>query len=126
MRWPCVHNARPASTLRSQGPVLARIVSLENIKVQVQRHCARPVPSIRLQQSRVQHWGLVFVAPVSPAPGCRARFRVLPVFSGRAVSRGRSAVLFGRQERVMEGALLVRLMGITDLIFLQNITSMLG
>ena len=113
-----VHNARPASTQRQQGPVHARIVSLENIKVQVERQCACLVLSIELRQSRVQHWGLVFVALVSPKPVRRARFRVLRVL--------RAVVLFRRQETVMEGALLVRLMIITELSLFQIMILMLG
>ena len=65
----CVRAVRPARTLWQQGPVHARIVSLENIKVQMERQCACLVLSIELRQSRVQHWGLVFVALVSPSTG---------------------------------------------------------
>ena len=68
-----VQAVRPARTPWQQGPVHARIVSLENMQIQVERQCARLVLSIRLRQSRAQHLGLVLVALVSPARGRRAR-----------------------------------------------------
>ena len=43
----CVRAARPARTLWQQGPVHARIVSLENMQLQVERHSARYVLAAR-------------------------------------------------------------------------------
>jgi len=107
-----------ARTPLQQGPVHARLASLENIQLQVERQCACLVLSIRLRQSRAQHSGRVFVSLVSPAPGRRARFRVLRVLRG--------VVLFGRQDTVMEGSLVVRLIMIPQLTFLQILILMLG
>ena len=64
----------------------ARIVSLENIQLQVERQCVRLVLPIRVRQSRAQHLSLVLVRLVSPARGRRACRRVLTIWSGRAVA----------------------------------------
>ena len=68
-----VQAVRPARTPRQQGPLHARIVSLENMQLQVERQRARPVLPIRRRQSRAHHLSLVFVSLVLPATGHCAR-----------------------------------------------------
>ena len=59
-------------------------MSLENIKLQVERQRARLVLPIRLRQSRAQQLCLVLVALVLRATR-RARVRLLTICSGRVV-----------------------------------------